>query len=121
MVSIDTKILNPKWEKKPGEADTTDMFLHNNDFLYKEVRGMSLGGLGVVTGRSLREITQVMAEKDNPSNIAELSKYVMKVKEMKIAERKELLDYHTNIATHIMTIQKDIDFAQLYTLEQEII
>lgn len=64
--SIETKILNPKWEKKPGEGDHTDMFLTNKDFLFKEVRGMSLGGLGVVTGRSLREITQVMAEKDNP-------------------------------------------------------
>ena len=30
---------------------------------------------------------------------------------MNIAERKELLDYHTNIATHIMSLQKDIDFS----------
>ena len=62
-----------------------------------------------------------MAEKDNPSNIQELSKYVQKVKEMKIADRKQLLDWHTNIATYIMQVQKEIDFSQMYQLEQEII
>lgn len=49
MLSVDTKILNPKWEKKQGESDQTEMFLNNDDFLFKEVRGMSLGALGVVT------------------------------------------------------------------------
>jgi hypothetical protein len=41
---------------------------------------MSLGGLGVVTREKLKEIKEVMSEKDNPTNINELSKYVTKVK-----------------------------------------
>ena len=49
MLSVDTKILIPKWEKKQGESDQTELFLNNDDFLFKEVRGMSLGALGVVT------------------------------------------------------------------------
>jgi hypothetical protein len=49
LLSVDTKILNPSWEKKPGESETTDLFLNNEDFLFKEVRGVSLGALGVVT------------------------------------------------------------------------
>lgn len=104
MVSVSTKLLNPKWEKKPGEPDETELILNSEDFLFKEVRGMSLGGLGVVTGRNLREISQIMSEKDNPSNMQELSKYVTKVKSMNIAKRKELLDYHTNMATYIMGV-----------------
>ena len=62
---------------------------------------MSLGGLGVVTREKLKEIKEVMSEKDNPTNINELSKYVTKVKQMNIAKRKELLDYHINMASHI--------------------
>lgn len=49
LLSVDTKILNPSWEKKPGESDTTDLILNNDDFLFKEVRGVSLGALGYVT------------------------------------------------------------------------
>ena len=80
MVQVETIILNPKWEKKPAESDYTELFLNNDDFLFKEVRGMSLGGLGVVTREKLKEIKEVMSEKDNPTNINELSKYVTKVK-----------------------------------------
>jgi hypothetical protein len=110
MVSVETQILNPKWEKKPGESDYTEMFLNNEDFLFKEVRGMSLGGLGIVTREKLKEIREVMSEKDNPTNITELSKYVTKVKSMNIAKRKELLDYHINMASHIRNIQMELDF-----------
>jgi len=98
---VETIILNPKWEKKPAESDYTELFLNNDDFLFKEVRGMSLGGLGVVTREKLKEIKEVMSEKDNPTNINELSKYVTKVKQMNIAKRKELLDYHINMASHV--------------------
>jgi hypothetical protein len=42
-----------------------------------------------------------MAQKDNSTNIKELSQYVNKVKSMNIAKRKELLDYHINMASYI--------------------
>lgn len=51
-----------------------------------------------------------MSEKDNPQNITELSKYVTKVKSMNIAKRKELLDYHINMASHIRGTQMDVDY-----------
>jgi len=51
-----------------------------------------------------------MSEKDNPTNISELSKYVTKVKSMNIAKRKELLDYHINMASHIRSLQQELDF-----------
>jgi len=71
---------------------------------------MSLGGLGAVTRQKLQEIKEVMSEKDNPTNISELSKYVTKVKSMNIAKRKELLDYHINMASHIRSLQQELDF-----------
>lgn len=101
MIQVETKLLNPKWEKKSGESDYTELILNNEDFLFKEVRGMALGGIGNVTREKLMEIKEVMSEKDNPTNITELSKYVTKVKSMNIAKRKELLDYHINMASHI--------------------
>jgi Sec1 family len=120
-VTVETKLLNPKWEKKPGESDYTELLLNNEDFLFKEIRGMALGGLGIVTREKLKEIKEVMSEKDNPTNIKELSQYVTKVKSMNIAKRKELLDYHINMASHIRTSQMDLDFIQLCSLEQSII
>jgi vacuolar protein sorting-associated protein 33A len=118
MIQVETKILNPKWEPKPGESEMTEMQLNNEDFLFKEVRGMSLGGVGVVTREKLKEIQEVMKEKDNPTNITELSKYVTKVKSMNIAKRKELLDYHINMASHVKTVQSELEVLQLIRLEQ---
>lgn len=40
---------------------------------------------------------------------------------MNIAKRKELLDYHINMATHIGALLKDVDYSQLYGIEHEII
>ena len=71
---------------------------------------MSLGALGVVTREKLQEIKGIMSERDNPQNIAELSKYVTKVKSMNIARRKELLDYHINMASHVRSTQMDVDY-----------
>ena len=107
MVSVETKLLNPKWEKKAGESDFTELILNNEDFLFKEVRNMALGGLGAITREKLKEIQEVMSEKDNPTNITELSKYVTKVKSMNLAKRKELLDYHVNMASYIKTSQHE--------------
>lgn len=40
---------------------------------------------------------------------------------MNLAKRKELLDYHINMASYIRGTQQDLDFIQLCTLEQQII
>jgi len=101
MINVETKILNSKVEE--GKSDYTELFLNNEDFLFKDIRGMSLSGIGAETRKQMKEITEVMKEKDNPTNITELSKYVNKVKSMNIAKRKELLDYHINMASYIRT------------------
>lgn len=40
---------------------------------------------------------------------------------MNIAKSKEMLDHHINLATHINNTQKNLDYSQCYTLEQQII
>ena len=41
MLLVDKKILNSKWEKKQGEPEQTELFLNNEDLIFKESRGMS--------------------------------------------------------------------------------
>lgn len=40
---------------------------------------------------------------------------------MNIAKSKEMLDHHINLATFINNTQKNLDYSQCYTLEQQII
>lgn len=89
MLTVDTKILNSKWEKKPGESEKTEVFLNNEDQTFKEIRDLHNTAIGVVTGPKLVEIERIKSEKDNPQNITELSKYIKKVKAMNIPKLKE--------------------------------
>ena len=66
-MKVDNKIINPKWERQsPNELDYTELPLTNEDFFFKETRGMSLGAIGVVIREKLNEIKDIMEQKDNP-------------------------------------------------------
>ena len=73
--------------------------LTNQDDLFKEIRGLSLSALGIVTRAKLEEIQEIINNKDNPQSIKEMSTYVAKVKSMNIPQSKQRLDNHILLAS----------------------
>ena len=73
----------------------------NEDFIFKEVRNISVSALGSVTTRKLNEIQSMLAKKDEKMSIKEMTSYMAEIKELNIAKSKELIDWHVNIAMEI--------------------
>ena len=119
------KILNPTQDAaersgQPEDADI-DMSLNNEDFIFKEVRNISLSALGGVTTRKLNEIQAIVNRKDEKMSIKEMTAYMAEVKELNIAKSKQLIDWHVNIAMEIKKRQKTVDYSQCFQLEVMII
>jgi hypothetical protein len=84
--------------------------LNNEDFIFKEVRNISLAALGGVTARKLNEVTSTVNRKNEQMSIKEMTEYMAEVKELNIAKRKQLIDQHVNIATDIKMRQNSVDY-----------
>ena len=83
------KILNPTQDAAersglPEDADI-DLKLSNDDFIFKEVRNISVSALGGVTTRKLNEIQKMLNKKDEKMSIKEMTTYMAEIKELNIA------------------------------------
>ena len=62
---------------------------------------MSLSALGSVTTVKLQEIQSLINQKEDKMSIKEMTEYMKKIKQMNIAQSKQLIDSHVNIAMEI--------------------
>ena len=75
-VEVDRIVLNPMWKPEPGQPSRVTLTLSNDDFIFKEVRSMSIHSIGIVTKQKLQDIMDLLSRKDNNSSIKELTDYV---------------------------------------------
>jgi hypothetical protein len=85
--------------------------LTNQDPVFKEVRDKHFACLDQFFSQKLKEIKNIVQEKDKPTTIDQLEVYIGKLKEMNIAKMKSLVATHINIASHIKNEIHEIDNA----------
>ena len=85
--------------------------------IFKDVRDKHFSTLQNTFSSKLNEIQNVVKEKDQPSSIEELEKYITKLKNMNIAKGKDMLTHHINLAFYINGLTKNLDYSQSYGLE----
>ena len=74
---------------------------NEEDFIFRDVRNMSLSALGSVTTRKLQEIQDLISKKEAKMSIKEMTNYMSDIKKMNIAQSKQLIDSHVNVAMEI--------------------
>ena len=94
---------------------------NEEDFIFREVRNISLSALGSVTTRKLQEIQDLINKKEAKMSIKEMTNYMSDIKKMNIAQSKQLIDSHVNVAMEIKDRQKNIDYQQCFRMEHSII
>lgn len=94
---------------------------NSDDFIFKEVRNISLSALGSVTTRKLNEIQDLINKKEAKMSIKEMTNYMSDIKKMNIATTKQLIDSHVNVAMEVKTRQQNIDYQQCFRMEHNII
>jgi hypothetical protein len=52
-VELDRTVLNPQWLPEPGQLSRVNLTLNNDDFIFREVRSMSIHSIGIVTKQKL--------------------------------------------------------------------
>jgi len=62
---------------------------------------MSLSALGSVTSRKLQEIQDIINKKEAKMSIKEMTNYMADIKKMNVAQCKQLIDSHVNIAMEV--------------------
>ena len=67
-VDVAKKVLNPQCDFKEQE-DRVTLTLNSEDFIYREVRSMSIHSIGIVTKQRLQDIMNILSRKDNPNSI----------------------------------------------------
>ena len=83
---------------------------NEGDFIFKEIRDISLSALGSVTTKKLQDIQNLINKKDDNMNIKDMAKYMADIKKMNIAQSKQLIDSHVNMAMEIKDRQRNIDY-----------
>lgn len=48
-IEVDRLVLNPQWKPEPGQPTRVNLTLTSDDFIFREVRSMSLHSIGIVT------------------------------------------------------------------------
>ena len=94
---------------------------NESDFIYKEIRNLSLSQLGSVTSRKLQEIQDIINKKEAKMSIKEMTNYMADIKKMNVAQCKQLIDSHVNVAMEIKERQKSIDYMQCFRMEHNIV
>ena len=94
---------------------------NEGDFIFKEIRDISLSALGSVTTKKLQDIQNLINKKDDNMNIKDMAKYMADIKKMNIAQSKQLIDSHVNMAMEIKDRQRNIDYQQCFRMEHTII
>ena len=94
---------------------------NEHDFIFKEVRDISLSTLGSVTSRKLQDIQTLINKKEQKMTIKEMKNYMEEIKKMNIPKSKKLIDSHVNVAMAIKDTQKSIDYVQCFRMEHTII
>ena len=124
-LKIANKILNPSSEALEAsglsEDALVDLKLTNEDFIFKEVRDISVSALGAVTTRKLNEIQNLIKRKEEKMTVNEMANYMTEIKQKNIVQSKQLIDYHVNIAMEIKSRQKSVDYNTCFQMEHMII
>ena len=85
---IPNRIINPTQTETDGKdpnEETAIRLTNDRDFIFKEVRNMSLSALGSVTTRKLQEIQDLINKKEAKMSIKEMTNYMADIKKMNIA------------------------------------
>ena len=48
-VEVERVVLNPQWQPEPGQSSRVTLSLNNEDFIFREIRSMSIHAMGIVT------------------------------------------------------------------------
>lgn len=127
MTSVQTKIINSKWEEL-GLPENTEMCLDTEDFLFTEIKEMNFDCMRGIVEQRQSDINELMAagqkdkqESKDQDKIKELSGFLKKVKDMNLAKLKTSLDAHINMSHYFKANLDEFDTSQLFQIEQSII
>ena len=85
---IQNRIINPsatESENRDPEAKVSLRLTNESDFIFKEIRNLSLSQLGSVTSRKLQEIQDIINKKEAKMSIKEMTNYMADIKKMNVA------------------------------------
>ena len=68
----------------------------------------------------LKKITDMMSSK-NQKTIEELDRFIAELKQMDVVNAKKVTTCHINMALHIAQTMRDMDYQQVYAIEQKCI
>ena len=72
-------------EERDPDEEVAMRLTNEQDFIFREVRNISLSALGSVTTRKLQEIQDLINKKEAKMSIKEMTNYMADIKKMNIA------------------------------------
>tara|TARA_B110000285_G_C15098654_1_gene603618 strand:+ start:567 stop:1271 length:705 start_codon:yes stop_codon:yes gene_type:complete len=112
-ISVENRIVYPdeKVRKELGQTDEgrTDFVLNSEDTMFNEIRNKHFNVAGPHLNKTISDIQRMMNDK-NQKTIQELDKFIKKLKNMNVVKAKEIATSHINVATHITSSQRNLDY-----------
>lgn len=107
-------------ELKLPENGRTDFILTSDDTIFNDIRNKHFNSANPYLSKQIVDIQRMMSDK-NQKTIEELDRFIKKLKNMNVVKAKEIVTSHINVAFHISQSQRNMDYLQIYGIEQNCI